>query len=212
MNRKSMLQWGAALLALNLAASAFCDESRRVVPLDNASAGTGVGGIRPLTTSDAPQVMCQKCLEAAVASFKSNDYDIALKHVTDGLAQSPDEAEMLQFRALVLFARRDYQEASASLHRVLAVRPAWNWAKLSRFYPSVETYTTQLRTLEAYTRRNPGDGAARFLQAYHYMVAGFPDAATRELEMVVRLESNDSVAAVILRASRRSSTIDATRY
>ena len=138
-------------------------------------------------------------LDAAVAAFQQNDYDQALDLVNRGIKQYPNDAVMHEFRALVLFARGDYQQAAATIHSVLAAGPGWNWKTLTTIYVNVPTYTTQLRALEDFTQQNPQDAGSRFLLAYHYMVCGHQDAAARRLKDVVGLMPGDRVAADLLK-------------
>ena len=142
---------------------------------------------------------CEQSLDSAIAVFKQNDYDMALDLINKGIVQCPDDSVMHEFRALVLFAKGDYQQAASTIHSVLAVGPGWNWTTLSSLYTSIPVYTEQLRALEAFTKANPQDGASRFLLGYHYMADGYPDAAERQFQQVVKLVPNDRVAADVLR-------------
>ena len=153
----------------------------------------------PIVTGNNSAMSCEQSLDSAIAAFKQNDYDAALDLVNKGVVQCPDDSVMHEFRALVLFAKSDYQQAASTVHSVLAVGPGWNWTTLSSLYPSVAVYTAQLRSLEAFTKANPQDGASRFLLAYHYMADGYPDAAERQLQQVVKLVPNDRVAADVLK-------------
>lgn len=146
---------------------------------------------------------CRRVLNAAISSFKQGDMDMALTLTKQGLTNCPNDLSMHELRALVLFAKGDYHEASTSLHVVLKNGQVWNWGTMIRMYPSSDGYTQQLRSLEAYTRKHPDDGASRFVQAYHYMVMGFPDAAARELQMVIRLEADDRIASEVLKSVSR---------
>lgn len=147
---------------------------------------------------------CDQRLDDAVAAFQQNNYDAALDQVNKGLEQCPTDAVMHEFRALVLFAKSDYQQAAATIHSVLAVGPGWNWTTVSRLYPATDIYTRQLRALEAFTRNNPQDGGSRFLLAYHYLVDGYPDAAERQLKQVVTLVPTDHVASDMLKMLSQS--------
>jgi len=138
-------------------------------------------------------------LNNGIAAFQQNDYDAALDIANKGIAQYPDDAVLHEFRALVLFARQDYQQAASTIYSVLAVGPGWDWTTLSSMYSSVAVYTEQLRTLEAFTGANPQDAGSRFLLAYHYMSCGHPDAAARQLQQVVKLMPNDRVSADLLK-------------
>ena len=103
-----------------------------------------------------------------------------------------------------------HQQSAATIHSVLAVGPGWDWTTLSGLYPDVAIYTQQLRALEAFSRQNSNDGAARFLLAYHYMTAGHPDAAARQLGYVVKLVPNDRVASDVLKMLTAPTEEDAT--
>ena len=137
---------------------------------------------------------CDQSLDSAAEAFKQNNYDAALDTINKGIVQCPTDAVLHEFRALVLFAKGDYQQAAATIHSVLAVGSGWNWTTLSGLYSGVPVYTGQLRALEAFSRANPQDAAAHFLLAYHYMVDGYPEAASRQLKQV----PNDRVAADVL--------------
>lgn len=142
---------------------------------------------------------CERAFDEAVTAFKQNNYDAALDTINHGLAKCPDDSVMHEFRSLILFAKADYQQSASTIHSVLAVGPGWNWTTLSSLYSDVETYTTHLRALEAFTREHPQDAAAKFLLAYHYIVDGYPESAIPQLKQVVSLVPNDQVAADILR-------------
>ena len=137
-------------------------------------------------------------LDSAVAAFKQNDYDQALDIVDKGISQYPSDAVLHEFRALVLFAKANYQQAAATVHSVLAVGPGWNWETMRSFYTDVAIYTKQLRALENFAKKNSDDAGSRFLLAYHYLAGGHQDAAARKLAEVVKLAPRDQVAADVL--------------
>jgi predicted TPR repeat methyltransferase len=86
------------------------------------------------------------------------------------------------------------------LYAVLAAGPGWNWETMSSLYPNVDTYTKQLRALEAYAKDNPKAAYANFLLAYHYLVLGSKDAAVQQLKRVVELEPKDKLSAALVKA------------
>lgn len=131
---------------------------------------------------------------------------MALDRVTQGLAVCPGDNALHQFRELIVFAKGDYAEASVLAHKAVGSGTGLTWATIYPVYPDVQTYTKHLRALESFTKKHPDDGAARFLQAYHYRALGSTDAAVRELEMVIRLEYNDITAVNLLRNMGRSAT------
>jgi len=142
---------------------------------------------------------CDQSLNSAADAFKQNNYDLALDIMNKGIVQCPTDAVLHEFRALVLFAKADYQQAASTLHSVLAVGSGWNWTTLSGLYPDVATYTAQLRALERFVKSNPQDGSGRFLLAYHYLVDGYPDSAADQLTQVVRIVPADRVAGDMLK-------------
>jgi len=152
-----------------------------------------------VTASTQDAAPADEALNAAVAAFKLNDLDKALDLVNQGIAKTPSDAVLHEFRALVLFAKADYQQAAATIHSVLAVGPGWNWTTLSGLYADLSLYTAQLRALELNVRSHPQDGAAQFLLAYHYLIGGHNDAAARQLQNVVTLSPTDRVAADLLK-------------
>jgi hypothetical protein len=75
-----------------------------------------------------------------------------------------------------------------------------DWTTVSNLYPSVEAYTAQLRKLEDFCKVNPGDPAAHFVLAYHYLIGGHSDAAVAALRVVVAKQPGDMVAKRLLEA------------
>ncbi len=106
------------------------------------------------------------------------------------MKQTPDAAVVHEFRALCLFALKRYDEAAAVDYAVLTAGPGWNWSTLVGLYPDVDTYTNQLRALEAYVRTNPSSASGQFLLAYHYLAQGNNDAAGTRFQKVVELGPN----------------------
>jgi len=157
-----------------------------------------------IVTPSPENSACREGFERARAAFRESDAPSAADLVTRALTACPQDANLLEFRGLVLFAQGSYREASASVHLALKSRPRWRWDVVAGLYPTVEAYTTHLRALEAFARKHPDHSDARFLQAYHYLLIGYPDAARHELEMVVRLDGDDQLAAEMLRELSRS--------
>ena len=138
-------------------------------------------------------------LNPAIDAFKKGDYDSALDLVNQAIQKTPTDAVCHEFRALVLFARHDYQQAAATIHSVLAVGPGWDWTTLSSLYTDVQTYNDQFKALEQFVDDHPQDGAARFLLDYHYLTCGHADSAATLLKQVVQLVPEDKVAADLLK-------------
>ena len=139
-------------------------------------------------------------VDKALADFKNGSYDAALVGLDKAVKASPKDSVLHEVRALALFAIGRYDEAAATLNAVLAAAPGMDWTTMSGLYGSVDDYTTQLRRLEAFCKANPGNAAAYFVLAYHYLVGGHADLAADALEVVVAKQPGDAVAKRLLDA------------
>jgi hypothetical protein len=75
-----------------------------------------------------------------------------------------------------------------------------DWTTLVSFYPDVETYTNQLRALEARAKEAKDNAAVQFLLAYHYLVQGHGAEARAQFEKVVALQPKDQLASRFVKA------------
>lgn len=139
---------------------------------------------------------------AARAAFRRDDYAEALRKVDAALVLMPGDPSIQEFRGLTLMAMRRYREAAEVLHSVVAVVPGWDWLTMTRLYRDTESFTRQLRDLEAFTVENPGSPAGHFLLAYLYLTTGYADDAAAQLDEVVALSPSDSLAGGLVRALR----------
>ncbi len=144
-------------------------------------------------------------IERARAEFRNGDYLAALKSTDESISYTPGDSTLHEFRALCLFALGRYGDAAGVLNPVLASGPGWDWATMANFYPDSETYTGQIRKLEAYVESKPDSADAHFLLGYHYMVAGFIDEAHGMFDTVTRLQPADTVAAQLRNLAESSS-------
>jgi tetratricopeptide (TPR) repeat protein len=132
--------------------------------------------------------------DEARTEFLRGQYEQALKLTDAALAEMPHDAVLHEFRSLVLFALKRYPEAAAAIHPVLAVGPGWDWKTMATLYPDVDTYTNQLRALEAARKANPSAADIHFLLGYHYLTCGYADDARVEFSQAYKLRPADSVA------------------
>jgi tetratricopeptide (TPR) repeat protein len=136
-------------------------------------------------------------------AFRAGDYKKALELADQSIERLPTDATLHEFRALALFAMKEFQQAAATIYAVLATGPGWNWETVSSLYANTETFTAQLRALEDYTRANPKDAAPAFLLAYHYLVMGHTNEAVKMLERVKQLLPDDPLVGQLLDAFRQ---------
>ena len=103
---------------------------------------------------------------------------------------------------LCLFAKRDYQQSAAALYAVLSAGPGWDLATVQGLYSTPGAYTDQLLALKAYRDEHPAAADARFVLAYHFLLAGQNQQAETELAKVVELEPKDQLSAQLLAGLR----------
>ncbi len=173
------------------------------------TAAPGSDYSQPISTTGAPpeQAVAGQAASAydqARAAFKAGDYAQAIQLDQQALAQTPNDTNLHEFLAAAYFAQGQYPQAAAPLYAVLSVRPGWDWTTLSGLYADVDTYTGQLRALEAQVRSNPDSAQAHFVLAYQYLAQGHDPEAIAQLKEVVRLQPGDTLSAQIIAAFQPS--------
>jgi tetratricopeptide (TPR) repeat protein len=137
--------------------------------------------------------------DTARGLFKRGDYPLALSQADRAISQLPNDPLMHEFRALCLFAMKDYSQAAAATYAVLSVGPGWDRSTLEGLYNNMAVYTAQLNALEAYSSQHPDAGDAHFLLAYHYMLNDRNQEATKELQAALQLEPKNRLASQLLK-------------
>ncbi len=155
---------------------------------------------QPISTTAAPPAapvasLATAGFDQAVAAFKQGNYVMAGQLGDQALAQMPNDPNIHQFQALGLFAQGQYDQAAAPLYAVLTIGPGWNWTTLIGMYVDADTYTQQLRALEAYIKANPQSAPAHFVLGYHYLTQGHNDAAAKQFEKAAGLQPSDKLSA-----------------
>ena len=172
-----------------------------VVP--QQSSATAYNYSQPISTTAAPPeqaiaAQATSAFDQARQAFKAGDYDNALQLDQQALTQMPNDRSPHEFLSLVFFAQGKYDKAAEPLYAVLSVGPGWDWTTLSGMYPDIETYTRQLRALEAKVRANPESAAAHFVLAYQYLAEGHVENAVGQLKEVVKLQPGDTLSAQLI--------------
>ena len=93
--------------------------------------------------------------DAAREAFQAGDYAGALQQTDAALKVLPNDATLHEFRAVVLFAVGQYDQAAGPLYAVLSVGPGWDWTTMIGLYPSADVYTRQLRPWSSTTGTIP---------------------------------------------------------
>ncbi|MGE3818826.1 MAG: tetratricopeptide repeat protein, partial [Isosphaeraceae bacterium] len=168
-----------------------------------AQAGNAYDYAQPINTAAPPPEesvadQASDGLTQAMGAFKAGDYATALTLCQRAASQMPNDTNLHEFLALNQFAQGQYDQAAGPLYAVLSVGPGWDWTTLIGMYADAETYTRQLRALEAFRKANPQSAAAGFVLAYHYLCQGHREAAVDVLKDVVRLQPDDTLSAQLL--------------
>jgi tetratricopeptide (TPR) repeat protein len=153
-----------------------------------------------VAAADEETAQAEQLMVLARWAFQKGDYPEAQRECERAIRLLPGNANMKEFCALCQFAQGKYHDAAASLYEVLAAGRGWDWATLSSFYTSPQTYTEQLRALERYVKEYPKDPAGRFVLAHHYLALEERDAAIGQLRELVELYPRDQVSPGILEA------------
>ena len=120
----------------------------------------------------------EQVFSAARDSFKAGDYSRALDLTDQVLKQTPNEA-VVQSSAPLSVRLKRYDEAASVNYAVLTAGPGWNWSTMVGLYPDVDTYTNQLRALEAYARSNPSSASRSFCWRINTLLKGIPRRRAR---------------------------------
>lgn len=169
----------------------------------DATQPTAYNSSQPISTTAPPpeQAVASQAtatFDQARDAFKAGDYAKAQQLDQQALTKTPNDSNLHEFLSLALFAQGKYDEAAAPLYTALSAGPGWDWTTLSGMYPDVDTYTRQLRALEASIRANPDSAHARFVLANQYLAQGFVDNAIAELKIAVKLQPSDTLSAQLI--------------
>jgi uncharacterized protein (TIGR03066 family) len=153
---------------------------------------------QPLTGQSSPSDAGVEAMTLTDEAFREGNYSLALIQADKAAKAMPKNADVHQFRSLILLAQGRYRESAAAAHASLITGRGWNWETLRSFYPSKEAYTAHLRALETYRNADKKNVDGRFLLGYHYMMLGHSDAAAGELLVVAELQPDDKLTVELL--------------
>jgi len=171
-------------------------------PADSTGQISTAAPLQVPAASSQPTALQSEALaifDNARSLFRKGKYREALAQTDRAVALVPNDSILHEFRALCLFALKDYQQSAAAVHAVVSVGPGWNWTTVSNLYPSSSTYTEQLRALENFCDERPSASAPRFLLAYHYLLGQHNEQAATVLKELRQLEPDDQLAAQLLK-------------
>lgn len=156
------------------------------------------GQFYPQTSGQGTREHALEHFADARRAFFRGDLRRAQSEIDDAIATLPSDTVLHEFRSLVLFARGDYNAAAGGIYAVLSSGPGWDWTTMIGLYPNANIYTAQLRGLEEFCNSNPRAVHPRFLLGYHYLTAGYTDAAAEMYRQVVSINPRDSLSAQLM--------------
>lgn len=152
-----------------------------------------------------------RLLEQPRSAFRNENYkqarELTEKIITGipGIGSNPHKdrddpggAELFQFLSLTHFAHGNFEDAAKAAHAALHRGKAWKWKRLSGHYANAKTYSAQVRSLEESIRKE-STAEKRFLIGYHYLMMGYPDAARKQLNRVVKENPKDDLVRDLLK-------------
>jgi hypothetical protein len=131
---------------------------------------------------------------SAARQFRARNYPVTLRRINRYLERDPGDRDLLQLRSLVNFALADYPAAYRDALAALNEGEVWDWSTLRSLYRSAGEYTTHYRALEEFVAANPNSTTAAFLFAYHNLMLGNHDVASREFGRVAALDASNETA------------------
>lgn len=135
------------------------------------------------TAQSPPPDEAVTALTGARAAFAAGDSTKALALLDTVLKSMPNDTAVHEFRGLVLFSIKNYQEAAAATYAVLSAGPGWDWTTMSSLYSRVDDYMEQLHALEDFSKANPKSSDAHFLLGYHYLTTGYTENASKQFKL-----------------------------
>jgi tetratricopeptide (TPR) repeat protein len=202
----SVGDWGLDSMASSWLSSNYANPYSAAATAAQPGSASGVYDYsQPINVNAAPSDpnaadSSEQVFSAAREAFKAGDYQRALDLTDQVIKSTPNAPVVHEFRALCLFALKRYDDAASAAYAVLSAGPCWSWSTMVGLYPDVDTYTSQLRALEASIRSNLNATPPRFLLAYQYLVQGNNDAAGMEFAEVAKNEPKDQLSASFAKA------------
>jgi len=128
--------------------------------------------VQVTSTSSASTSSLAAAIQESRTALKVRNYGSALAAADKALKLSPQNSDVNQLKALILFSMGDFQKASASAYTGLSTGRAFTWPTLAQLSPSVDDYKRQYAALADQSRANPDQASLSFLLGYHHLMLG----------------------------------------
>jgi hypothetical protein len=157
------------------------------------STPTVAKSFEPVTATPGPNEFAGE----GEAAFKGRDYEAAVRAWRHAVLDEPKQGTLVLMLAQALFAAGEYDEAAGATQQAMTLLPEDKWGVLvgnyTDLYSDTQDYVDQLKALEKVVKEKPKDPALRFLVGFHYGYLGYPIEATRELDELLKLASQDKL-------------------
>ena len=146
------------------------------------------------------QAKALQLVQAAQKSFREQDYAKASSIMDDVLKLQPKSSSAYQFRALIHFAGKDYDQAAADVYDTLLRGPIWQWETIRSLYESRDEYVRQYTELARAAAKDDDSMSKHFLLGYHHLALGHLGEGQKELARVLEIQPNEPLTTKFLAA------------
>ncbi len=164
-----------------------------------AVAGQPVQQITVIAPTPEQVQTAQDFYSDAWTAFQTGQYQEAIRLCQHAMVDNPRDPDVILLMAQSLFAIGEYDQAAEAVKMAVQLLPQDQWGTIAKnyanYYPNIEDYTAQLRSLETASRTatqpNP---ALNVLLGYHYGYLGHPRQAVAQLDTALDARPEDAAA------------------
>ena len=157
----------------------------------------------PLLPVNEPVVGYQQQAENA---FRQQQYLDAVRLAKHALIEDYRNGRLHLFLSQAQLAIGDYSGSAESIRRALPLLKRHQWGFIvenqHNYYVSQQLYAAQLNRLTTFIDSNPNHADAHFVRGYQNLFLGRERAARSDLEIVSKIDGQDSFAQELLRMIR----------
>lgn len=149
----------------------------RVSPSDIVIAGPAP----VMSQEERAAKIVRDAVSEAKEQFRQGNYAACVQSIERALAISPNDPDLLQFRAFAHYATGDIDSSAADIYDALQTGNTWNWQAAYDLYQSRDKYELHLRRLEQKRAVEPSM-STHFALGYQYIVLDHLERGQKELK------------------------------
>lgn len=131
-------------------------------------------------------------------AFHDGEYESAEKWLRHAVTKDARDGRLWMMLGQSLFARGQFNDAAGAVQNGMTLLPPEQWGTVIEnyrdFYATPTDYATQLKALEKAIADQLFEPGPRFLLAFHYAYLGYPAESIREVNELMKLAPNDTLA------------------